>query len=163
MMASSNGNIFRVTGHLCGEFTSPRWIPAQRPVTRSFDVCFDLHLNKRLIKQSGGWWFEILSHPLWCHCNVNRCNMAPTSHCFTASFPHLEWDVCTNMYTISLQVCNISMGILPMEQKCISRINSIWHIDGLVHERHNSIANTLELHLSCTNPSTCIMNFTCTL
>ena len=28
MMASSNGNIFRVTGHLCGEFTGPRWIPA---------------------------------------------------------------------------------------------------------------------------------------
>ena len=27
MMTSSNGNIFRVTGHLCGEFTSPRWIP----------------------------------------------------------------------------------------------------------------------------------------
>ena len=27
MMTSSNGNIFRVSGHLCGEFTSPRWIP----------------------------------------------------------------------------------------------------------------------------------------
>ena len=25
-MTSSNGNIFRVTGHLCGEFTGPRWI-----------------------------------------------------------------------------------------------------------------------------------------
>ena len=27
MMTSSNGTIFRVTGHLCGEFTGPRWIP----------------------------------------------------------------------------------------------------------------------------------------
>ena len=27
IMTSSNGNIFRVTGHLCGEFTGPRWIP----------------------------------------------------------------------------------------------------------------------------------------
>ena len=27
MMTSSNGNIFRVTGHLCGEFTGDRWIP----------------------------------------------------------------------------------------------------------------------------------------
>ena len=26
-MTSSNGNIFRVTGHLCGEFTGDRWIP----------------------------------------------------------------------------------------------------------------------------------------
>ena len=29
MMTSSNGNIFRVAGHLCGEFTDPRWISAQ--------------------------------------------------------------------------------------------------------------------------------------
>ena len=27
MMTSSNGNIFRVSGHLCGEFTGPWWIP----------------------------------------------------------------------------------------------------------------------------------------
>ena len=27
MMTSSNGNIFRVTGHLRVEFTGPRWIP----------------------------------------------------------------------------------------------------------------------------------------
>ena len=27
MMTPSNGNIFRVTGLLCGEFTGPRWIP----------------------------------------------------------------------------------------------------------------------------------------
>ena len=27
MMTSSNGNIFHVTGHLCGEFTGHRWIP----------------------------------------------------------------------------------------------------------------------------------------
>ena len=26
MMTSSNGNIFRITGHLCGEFNSPWWI-----------------------------------------------------------------------------------------------------------------------------------------
>ena len=26
-MTSSNGNIFRVIGHLCGEFTGPRRIP----------------------------------------------------------------------------------------------------------------------------------------
>ena len=29
--------------------------PAQRPVTRSFDVFFDRLLNKRLSKQSWGW------------------------------------------------------------------------------------------------------------
>ena len=31
--------------------------PPQRPVTWSFGVFFDLHLNKRLSKQSLGWWY----------------------------------------------------------------------------------------------------------
>ena len=69
MMTSSNGNIFRVTGPLCGEFTGPGEFPEQWPVTRSFDVLFDLRLNKRLRKQSWGWWFETLSSPLWPHRN----------------------------------------------------------------------------------------------
>ena len=43
--------------------------PAQRLVTLSFDVLFDLRLNKLLSKQSRRWWFETLSHPLWRHCN----------------------------------------------------------------------------------------------
>ena len=44
--------------------------PAQRPVTRSFDIFFDLCLNKRLSKQSWGWWFETPSRSLWRHCNA---------------------------------------------------------------------------------------------
>ena len=69
MMTSSNGNIFRVTGPLCGEFTGPGEFPTQRPVTRSIDVFFDLRLNKWLSKQPWGWWFETLSRPLWRHRN----------------------------------------------------------------------------------------------
>ena len=46
--------------------------PAQRPVTQTFDVFFDLRLIKRLSKHSLGWWFETLSHPLWRHCNEMR-------------------------------------------------------------------------------------------
>ena len=51
MMTSSNGNIFRVTGPMSGEFTGPDEFPTQRPVTQSFNVFFDLRLNKRLGKQ----------------------------------------------------------------------------------------------------------------
>ena len=36
---------FRVTGPLCGGFTVAGEFPAQRPVTRNFDVSFDLRLN----------------------------------------------------------------------------------------------------------------------
>ena len=46
--------------------------PAQRPVTRSFDIIFDVRLNKQLSKQSWGWWFEMQSGSLWRHCNVSR-------------------------------------------------------------------------------------------
>ena len=69
MMTSSNGNIFRVTGPLCGEFTGPDEFPSQRPVTRSFDVFFDLRLNTRLSEQSWSWWFETLSRPFRLHSN----------------------------------------------------------------------------------------------
>ena len=69
MMTSLNGNIFRVTGPLCGEFTGPGEFPTQRPVTRSFDVFFDLRLNKRLSKQPWGWWLQTQSWSLWRHCN----------------------------------------------------------------------------------------------
>ena len=40
--------------------------PAQRPVTQSFDVFFDLHLNERLSKHS---WLETPSFSLWRHSN----------------------------------------------------------------------------------------------
>ena len=66
-MMSSNENIFGVTGSLCKEFTGSG--ATQRPVTRSFDVFFDLRLNKRLSKHSWGWWFETLSWSLWRHHN----------------------------------------------------------------------------------------------
>ena len=72
MMTSWNGNFFPVTGHLCGEFTGP--FPAQRPVTRGFDNFFDLRLNKRLRKQSWGWWFETPSGLLWRHHNGKSAN-----------------------------------------------------------------------------------------
>ena len=55
---SSNGNIFRVTGLSPGNSPVTGEFPSQRPVTRSFDVFFDLTLNKQLSKQSWGWWFE---------------------------------------------------------------------------------------------------------
>ena len=50
-----------------GNSPVPGEFPAQRPVTRSFGVFFDLRLNKRLSKQSWGWWFETPSCPLWRH------------------------------------------------------------------------------------------------
>ena len=53
----------------------------QRPVTRSFDVFFDLCLNKRLGKQSWGWRFEPPSRSLWRqrngHCRAGILALCP--------------------------------------------------------------------------------------
>ena len=96
MMTSSNRNIFRVTGPLCGEFTGPGEFPTQRPVTRSFDVFFDLRLNKRLSKQLWGWWFETPSWSLWRHCNAETFKW------------HFNWNK-THFLSISTYVSNLCL------------------------------------------------------
>ena len=53
-----------------GIHRSPVNSPHKWPVTQTFDVFFDLRLNRRLSKQWWSWWFEMLLHPLWRHCNV---------------------------------------------------------------------------------------------
>ena len=46
--------------------------PSQRPVTRSFDVFFDLRLHKRLSKQLWCWWFETPSRLLWWYGRLSK-------------------------------------------------------------------------------------------
>ena len=66
--------------------------PAQRPVTRSFDFFFDLRLNKRLIKQSWGWWYETPSHPLWRHCSGYALIGASTRKMLSNVYKRQTWD-----------------------------------------------------------------------
>ena len=66
---------------------------AQRPVTRSFYVFFDLGLNERLSKQSWGWWFETPSGPLWRHSNVR-------GNTYTHPHPHPHTHAHTHYKTI---------------------------------------------------------------
>ena len=93
MMTPSNGKIFRITGPLCRELTGHGWIPAQRLVTQSFDVFFDLRLNKWLSKQWWGWWFETSSCLLWRHCNGRATVVA---------IPHNGLDSCVLLLCISV-------------------------------------------------------------
>ena len=88
--------------------------PAQRPVTRSFDVFVDLRLNKRLSKQWSGWWFETPSSPLWRHCNAwdkhdqwythfhwfNYCNRF-LGHCTTLLLLHFCY---SELFYVNLRV-----------------------------------------------------------
>ena len=77
MMNLSNGNMFRVTGFCAGNSpvtvgnsTVTGKFPSHRPVTRNFDVFFDVRLNKRLSKQPRRRWFETPSGSSWRNCNV---------------------------------------------------------------------------------------------
>ena len=58
-----------------GNSPVPGEFPSQRPVTRSFQVFFDLCLNKRLSKQSWGWWLKTPSRSLWRQCNGLRSSL----------------------------------------------------------------------------------------
>ena len=70
---------------ICAENSPvPGEFPAQRPVTRSFDVFSDLRLNKQLSKQSWGWWFETLSCSLWRHRNVLNSNFMQSHSSITS-------------------------------------------------------------------------------
>ena len=69
MMTSSNGNIFRVTGPL---IKSPVNSPHKCQWRGALMFSLICALNKRLSKQSWGWWFETPSRPLWRHCNESQ-------------------------------------------------------------------------------------------
>ena len=87
MMTSSNGNIFWHDDVIKWKHFPRYWpfyegnspvtgeIPSQSPVTQSFDVFFDLRLNKWLSKQSKHRWFEMPPRSLWHHCNGERPKM----------------------------------------------------------------------------------------
>ena len=76
MMTSYNGNIFRVSGPLCGEFTGHRWIPR----TKASDAEL--------------WCFLWSSRSLWRHCNKF----------WSCDFPELEWKD-SHFITVSVLVC----------------------------------------------------------
>ena len=71
MMMSSNGNIFRVTGYLCGEFTGHRWLTRTKACGAELWRFLWSADKKRVNKQSWGWWFATPSRSLLCHGNAH--------------------------------------------------------------------------------------------
>ena len=131
MMTSSNENLFRVTGHLRGEFTE---FPAQRPVTRSFEV----FLNERLSKQSRGWWFETPSCPLWRNCKDLRILLPlPLPCCLSGQETVIllsTWDKlrgcghCLSQWPSSISPFGVTRSILPLVASYFSCYNVTFEI-----------------------------------
>ena len=108
----------------------PGEFPTQRPVTRSFDVFFDLHPNKRSSKQWWGLWFETPSSPLWRHCNdqpalshmvgrtatvVYRSGMYISVMCLSMYYAKISHEVVfMNKNQIDIKFCSIHQnGVSP--------------------------------------------------
>ena len=91
---------------LWGESTVHRWFRSQKPVMRSFDVFFDMRLNKRWSKQSRLRWFETPSRSLWRHCIV----YLHFSVCVCACIPYFKFSLgpstfdCTHISVIPMPV-----------------------------------------------------------
>ena len=126
MMTSSNGNIFRVTGHLCGKFNGPRWISRTKASDAELWFFFDLRLNKRLSKQPRGWWFETLSSPLWRHRNVcdSKWKISPgwwfNFMLLINSSPHVP-HICASVNWASIGPGN---GLSPVRRQAITWTNT---------------------------------------
>ena len=104
----------------------PGEFPAQRPMKRSFDVFFDLRLNKRLSKQSWGWWIEALSRPLWRHCSetVLQCQ---------SYWVLLKVQVAVDINPLFLQKMFLYLNLYsltsrPSPAKCTLEISQIYSI-----------------------------------
>ena len=87
-----------------GNSPVPGEFPTQRPVTRSFDVYFDQRPNKRLSKQSWGWWFKTPSRPFWRHRNVSV-----RLPCVTAAFQMLR--PCKQKPITEIFICLLSRSV----------------------------------------------------
>ena len=88
--------------------------PSQRPVTPSFDVFFDLRLNKRLSKQSWCWWFETPSCSLWRHCNLVRSLM----NIAFMKIPNISTSCLTHYTVIDLRSAQVY---------CVAIFLTCWH------------------------------------
>ena len=157
-----------------------RWFPSKRPVTRSFDVFFDLRLNKRLSKQSRHRWFETPSRSLWRHWNVytESCThvlqLTKTSQkymtcifdfCVISDLQNrFRYFDCFNSCSLEMQCCAgprflqmvlVCMIILPSYFLCIiDSFSALWPDDAYIRQRTRlSLVQLMACCLFGTKPS----------
>ena len=110
----------------------PGEFPSQRAVTRSFSVFFDLRLNKRLDKQSQGWWIETPSCPLWGYCSDFTVN--------NLKLIFLDINICTLLRRVPMGLIKKNTTLVQMTYWWPA---IIWTNDGLVYQ-HMYVSTTLD-------------------
>ena len=107
--------------------------PSQRPVKWSYAVFFDLCLNKRLSKQSWGWWFETRSRSLWPHSNVWR-ECLNTMHLSKSGF----WTIRTQLTFVLLHQ---TFRVIIFKSKCVCIMTTRIH-ESIILLARNKIMTT---------------------
>ena len=124
--------------------------PAQRPVTRSFDIFFGLRLNGRLSKQSWDWWFETPSRPLWRHNNV-WVTSNKRRHLSITTFQKPAWIFLFNWL--------FGLGIKKTSKRCITC--ALWWLLLIISESSyifNSIFQCIVSNFSTNFPTHALTN-----
>ena len=107
-------------------------LPAQRPVTWSFDVFFHLHLNERLNKQQWGGWFEMPLCSLWRHCNARIYWWIRKSLLYSSVLTMEILQTCTKLSIygkkslIFCYTCAISSIWMSLMMCCWHLLNFLW-------------------------------------
>ena len=156
MMTSSNGNIFRVTGPSCGEFTDHRWIPPHKGQWGGA-LMFSLiwaWINDWVNNREAGDLRHHRAHYDVIVMNKRQTILMITAFIISASFDGngpkhgnilIGFGFMTHYLRESHAIHDLKHQYLPK--------SSINDTNRLVQERPNSIANALGLRLYCTNPS----------
>ena len=112
MMTSLNRNIFRVTGHLCGEFTGDRWIPR----TKASDS--ELWCFLRSAPWINGWVNNREAGDLRRHCTHYDVILMWTCSCWHAQLSYL-WQLMGELRTACYyKLSNCRWFKTPMWRNC---------------------------------------------
>ena len=118
MMTLSSRIIFALLALCEGKPPVTGGFPSQRPVTRGFDVFFDLRLNKRSNKQSRRRWFEPPSRPLWRHCNATTESFTYIMGCIASVIWKFKHIILARCHMTTLMVSRLDDTILSNSNSC---------------------------------------------
>ena len=142
-METFSASLAHCTGNspVTGEF------PSQRPVARSFDIFFDMHLNKRVSELSKPWWFKTPSSSLWRHYDDAHFESfflfqgdtgSQVRNCKREAYDDQKWEL--TLQNLNEHVIHVGWVGKPLQLDC----HSLWRLararhlrgQGLVHSMH---------------------------
>ena len=141
MMASSNWNICRVTGYLCGEFTGHRWIPCTK-ASEGHNAIAPIMTSRKWISRVITAWgpFQYpIRRLITRHTRRNLASKRPYRFGNKQMLFMVKYKLCTScsIYEATFCKCHFKMYSLEFVQIIMSR--NIGSGNNLEPDRHNTI------------------------